>query len=380
MSNPPSPKLQYQPRRNWRNDAGHRWHRFASRFTRENVVSHLKTIAWVIPLTMLIWIYAEREQVDTPEDVAVPFELFSADRSRVVSLKPPQDKNLILKLQGPRAKLSDVVAKLHGGLLPTGLRIEVPAAGGDLHEYFVDALPLVKNQKIFVDSGVSVLGCQPAKLAVLEDSYVEREAKVVRPPDVTNVVATFDPPTVKVKGPLMVLTRAEKAPRAESPGKLVLYGDLHDEAMKPAGHYEPKEVVLRRPPELEDERVSISGPTTIRASVDVRPADKTLLIRSMPVTLDVTDSLWDKYAVTDFKGVLQNVTVTGPPEIIDAMQKPDFEPKPKARVVVTPQDAGDRRSKPVAWDMPEGVKVIDADKNRTVEFRLVDKSTVTPGL
>jgi len=273
-----------------------------------------------------------------------------------------------------------VVAKLHGGLLPQGLRIEVPTSG-EITEHFLDTLPLVKDQKIFIDSGVSVLKCQPAKLKVLEDALVERDARVVRPPDLTNVGATFKPETVKVKGPLSVLQRAEKVLRAENPGRLVLYADLHDESIKPAGHYEVKDVQLRRPPELEDERVSISGPTMISASVDVRPADKTLPIRSMPVTLDVTDGMWDKYAVTDFKGVLQNVTVVGPPDVIDAMQRPDFEPKPKARVVLTPQDAGgDRRSKPVLYDLPKGIEVIEADKNRTVEFRLVDKSTLTPPL
>src|SRR6478735_8471482 len=101
MSIPPSTKLEIQPRkaRQWRSDASSRWQRFVSRFTRENVISHLKTLAWVVPLTLLIWIYAEREQVDTPEDVAVPFELFSVDRGRVVSLPAPQDKNLILTLQ-----------------------------------------------------------------------------------------------------------------------------------------------------------------------------------------------------------------------------------------------------------------------------------------
>src|SRR5262249_53337059 len=139
-------------------------------------------------------------------------ELYSVDRGRVVSLKPPQDKNLILKLQGPRARLSDVVAKLHGGVLPQGLRLEVPTSG-ETADHFVDTLPLVKNQKIFIDSGVSVLRSQPDKITVQEDSLVERDAKVVRPPDVTNVGATFEPATVKVKGPLSVLMRAEKVAR-----------------------------------------------------------------------------------------------------------------------------------------------------------------------
>ena len=79
--------LSYQPRkqRQWRVEAAAEWHRFASRFTREAVISNLKTLAWVVPLTLLIWIYAEREQVASMKDVAVPFDLVSVDPNAVVS-------------------------------------------------------------------------------------------------------------------------------------------------------------------------------------------------------------------------------------------------------------------------------------------------------
>src|SRR5215211_3341785 len=87
---PSSPLPYASAARSWRDDVSAEWSRFASGFTRENVVSNLKTLAWVIPLTLLIWIYAEREQVAPAKDVAVPFELQSVDTDRVVSLKPPQ--------------------------------------------------------------------------------------------------------------------------------------------------------------------------------------------------------------------------------------------------------------------------------------------------
>src|SRR5438874_2507390 len=115
--------LSYQPRkqRQWRVEAAAEWHRFASRFTREAVISNLKTLAWVVPLTLLIWIYAEREQVASMKDVAVPFDLVSVDPNAVVSVRSPADKNLILELQGPQARLQDVLAKLQRGSNPAGL-------------------------------------------------------------------------------------------------------------------------------------------------------------------------------------------------------------------------------------------------------------------
>src|SRR4051812_47853617 len=151
-----STPLPYGNGRTWRDDVSAEWSRFAAGFTRENIVSNLKTLAWVIPLTLLIWIYAEREQVAPAKDVAVPFELVTVDTDRVVSLKPPQDKNLVLELQGPQARLQEVLTKLRGGTMPQGLRIEVPTSLEVNREHRLDTLGLVRSQKIFIDNGVTV--------------------------------------------------------------------------------------------------------------------------------------------------------------------------------------------------------------------------------
>src|SRR5438094_5206075 len=109
--NSPTPKknvLEY-----WRDSTVSELRRWRENVTREQVISNLKTLAWVIPLTLLIWIYAEREQVGTMKDVSVPFEL-ATDPNRSVSLaetRPPQDKNLILEIQGPQARLQEVKQK-----------------------------------------------------------------------------------------------------------------------------------------------------------------------------------------------------------------------------------------------------------------------------
>src|SRR5678815_3677884 len=100
----------------WRDDVSAEWHRFRNSLTRENLIAKAKTLAWVAPLTLLIWIYAEREQVAEYKDEPVPFELVNNDDSRYVSLK--QDENLILNLTGPRARVNDVLNKLRGGRDP----------------------------------------------------------------------------------------------------------------------------------------------------------------------------------------------------------------------------------------------------------------------
>src|SRR3954464_14096511 len=116
-------KLSY---RSWRDDVSAEWVRFRSRLTRDNIISNLKTLAWVVPLTLLIWIWAEREQVQPAKDVVVPFELTSVDANRVITLKGSQDSNLVLELSGPQARLQELLNRLHGGAMPQGLKLEVP--------------------------------------------------------------------------------------------------------------------------------------------------------------------------------------------------------------------------------------------------------------
>jgi hypothetical protein len=381
------PPISYEPRpprtRSWRDDISAEWARFTAGFTRETIVSNLKTLAWVIPLTLLIWIWAEREQVATSKDEPVPFELVNNSPDRVVMLRFPADKNLVLELQGPQGRLQEVLNKLSGANKPQALRIEVPANALELNrETSLDALMLVRQQRIFADNGITVLGCQPPRLLVVVDPVVEHNARIMVPPEIRNVDATFDPPTVKVRGPLSELTRVER----NSPGgMLAVYADLHEVQNNKPGTYQLSDVPLRRPADLDPDRVSIVSLPHIRANVTVREADKQLLIRSMPISVDSPDGLLDKYKVVwehPSAPVLQNITVTGPPETIENMERPEFEPKPKARLEVTQQDAlgGERRSRVVKYDLPEGVNVVEEDKNRTIEFRLVDKSTLPPSL
>jgi hypothetical protein len=362
-------KLTY---RSWRDDVSAEWARFRGGLTRDNIVSNLKTLAWVVPLTLLIWIWAEREQVQPLKDVTVPFELISVDPNRVIRNKSG-DSNLVLELSGPQARLHELKNKLSGGIMPRGLRLEVPTTFGVNQDHVLRTIDLVNNQQIFRDYGVIVGSVQPARIEVSIDELVDREAKIVVPPTVTNVDATFDPPTVKIRGPLGLLNRAAQAQR----GQLVVYAVADAWPRTPGAHQVPN-VVLIAPDELKDDRVRINdAQAKISATLDVRQADKTYRWDSMPVSVDWPFGSTSKYDVVIERPAVQNVTLVGPPEVIDAMQKPDFEPQPKARLVITRADllaVGERRTKVVQYDLPKGVDVSPEDMKKTVEFRISERA------
>src|SRR6476620_6002219 len=76
--------------------------------TREQFTNFLKNLVWVAPLTLLIWVYAEREQTVTLGPVTFPIEVRTTDANKLVTLRKPQDKNVVVELSGPRARLDRV--------------------------------------------------------------------------------------------------------------------------------------------------------------------------------------------------------------------------------------------------------------------------------
>ena len=136
------------------------------------------------------------------------------------------------------------------------------------------------------------------------------------------------------------------------------------------------------PDDLKDDRVRINeAHVKVSASVDVRQSDKTWLNPSMTITIDQPVGTDDKYKIVIDRPAVQNVTFVGPPDIIDAIQKRDFEPQPKARLVITAADLLTLgiHTKVVQYDLPDGVHVTPEDRKKTVEFKVVDRAaTGTP--
>src|SRR5258706_5315713 len=71
-------------------------------------VNFLQNLIWVVPLTLLIWIYAGREQTVTLSTEPVSIDVRTNDHNRIVTLRLPRDKNIIVELSCPRAQLDRV--------------------------------------------------------------------------------------------------------------------------------------------------------------------------------------------------------------------------------------------------------------------------------
>ena len=182
------------PRRPWR------------AITRDNLVDWLRTLAWVVPLTLLVWIWAERQQLArTPSPVAIPVTLQANSGDVVVHVLSPADGNVMAELSGPQTALDEARNLISN---PTsGQRVIINVDGNATRgRHEVSALA-IEDSPIFTSRGVSVLNATPGQITYSVEKIVEANLPVQMPADVTNLdgVAAFDPPTVKFRGPQSLL-------------------------------------------------------------------------------------------------------------------------------------------------------------------------------
>jgi hypothetical protein len=348
-----------------------RW--LAETFSAEKMIDMLKQLAWVVPLTLLIWIYAEREQIATLPNETIPFQLVSPDPGNMaVELMPKQqDSNVVVELQGPRARLQNVLQRLRGGTQLQGLRLEIDRnlAPG---EHTLPTSQLVGNNPIFTQNGITVTRTQPERLHVLVDPIVDREARVLPPPGVTTLdpATRFEPPTVKLRGPATLLDRAKN----EAGGTLSVYARIPDELLRTPGEKDAHKLALELPQSLSEERVTLLR-QDVEGTLHVRASDTTYEMPAMTVSLDQPKSVSDKYVV-DYTTSLPSVTLIGPKDKIDQVSDPNYQQKPYAQLRVTSADVGKeglkRRLRFV--DLPPGVRVSEKDEQREIAFTVKPKS------
>lgn len=338
-------------------------------FSREQIVSAVKTLLWVAPLTVLIWVYAEREQLTTDPGVAFPIDVHLSNNDRTVMLLEPREKIIIADLTGPRASIDQVKREIAPRADGPAVRIEIDQSlsTGQPHELQTAG----QINSIFQQYGVTVSNCKPPLLRVFVDEKIELEISVRLPPDISNLegAPVFDPPAVKVRGPKRSLANAE------ADGRLEVFADVAKlEALKTPGTHELKDVPLLY--RFGDDAITINT-SKVDATLRVKQSDETYDYPAMAVFEMISKDLSDKYAV-EYNPILNNVTLVGPPDLINELKRPDSPRQPKAYFEVSRDDlpAGETRVKRARYDLPPGVSVAPKDAQREITFKLVDRGVL----
>jgi hypothetical protein len=330
--------------------------------TRANFNAFLKTMAWVAPLTILIWVYAEREGTATQPDVEIHVGVEQMP-NRVLTVLYPPDKGFVLELSGPRTRIEHV-----NDMINRNFTIK-PILAEDTPTPFSTQVPvtsLIGNITEFKNEGISVIRCVPEYMTVSVDTLVQKELPVRLGAGATNIVqATFNPPTIKVSGASEAM---KKLPMVDGQPAVIV-----DVANLPSAHT-PGQHADQTVALVPVDGVSFSNDNVL-ATFNVEEQDVELPVPGSEISVQLLNpgDFGDRYKIT-YDGILGGtVKLTGPSEGIDAVKKG----KLIGVLDLTDAKAGADQNKDVrivlldSLTLPDGVHV-SPDTNLTIKY------TITP--
>lgn len=340
-------------------------------FTREKVVGFARTLVYVVPLTILIWVYAEREQIATATDVSVSIDVRAAQPGKLASLQYPAERGLTVEMEGPRSKLEalrqELMTENNGTLV-----LDIDSGPGTVN---LSTARLLSDQPMFKTAGVKVTAAVPSDVTVKIDDVVTRDLTVVAAPGLDfEGTPAFVPPTVKVQGPKSALDRITVLDASGQPAMAVPIP--HAGGNTTPGQHDDVEVPIPRPEAGTEGATAVTfTPAAVKTSYRIRDgATDSYLLPSIPVDLVAPAPFLDEYRA-QFPATLANVTVRGTPELIQSLKRGTLQRRPKALLELSPDDlpTNTTRKRRLRFDLPEGLTVSPQDQGREVEFTLIHR-------
>jgi hypothetical protein len=342
--------------------AAEEMHRFQEGFTRQNVVSFLKTLVWVVPLTLLIWIYAEQEQQISLSNVSASIQIKSTDPARTVTLLSPPEKVIELDLWGPRSSL-DRIQDYLATTVPLDIDIDPSLSIG---EHDIQTLPRIENDSRFKNLGITVVKASPENLSVYVDVLETVEIPVEAPAGLLTVQnAIFTPPTVKITGPSQALDRIK-----QEKGHLSAVADIANlPLLNSPGQHAPITVSLI-PPDSSD-GIGLSQ-STVQATLTVKESDVTTTVSNLPICLLAPNFVLDNYKFSFDPKIYPAVKLIGPPDKIDQIVSGEVKPI-AAMEIGDDDDAKNPRSKSLMiLNLPAGVRLAPGE-NPEAAFTVTER-------
>src|SRR4051812_8943976 len=144
----------------------------------------LKTLGWVAPLTILIWIYAERQQTED-KVLEIPIDISINASDRIVMVKDPPDRKVVATLNGPRNGIQRVM-----DALTAHERIQITLDGrlSSGEQPIPNTTGLIANSPLLLQNGVSIRDITPRFLRVQVDDMKKQMLPIVHTGDVKNLV------------------------------------------------------------------------------------------------------------------------------------------------------------------------------------------------
>lgn len=308
-----------------------RWQRF---FSRDNLQDLAKTLAIVVPVTLLIWGWAEREQVQEKN-----FRVTLRPIARSDQIARVERPNVEITLSGPNSGLDAFARRLREE--NSEIAVESPRVDTSVKEETrtVNVSDLLADQKLIRDAGLTVKGGTDVEFVI--DKVEERPIEIRRPADLNLEVAT-EPATAILKGP-----RAAMAELPVDAYAVLAPTNLAElKAMTTPGTTKRiADVPIRLAFATTDRAITLTPERVVSATFTAPEAleDRSVINYFVAVRADIPLDLLQK-RVRDNKpaivvtGNLQGIAVIGPRDVVAKVDSEEFKKQVFARITLTRDD------------------------------------------
>ena len=309
------------------------WSRVGPRIgSRQRTKEILSTLLIVVPLTLLIWIYAERAQ-DVKDTAEITPRVAMTEPTLIATVVSPPSGALALDLESPKALIDQLKKQLAERAMDNSLTLTLPPALTHVGQQNVDIANTLNNDPLILNSGVSITKATPPLMTVTVDPLSTRTLPVAVPPDLARSLqsVSFDPPTVTVRGP---------KPRVDAlfPGDATVFIDTANRAsdFTTAGTRTIEVPLVTLP--LES-RVTIS-PKKVKMTVEIGARDRDYTIPNVPIVVQKLLSLEKTQVVVKGPPLVQNVHIHGPASLISRFEGSNPQCRLTAVLRISPDDVG----------------------------------------
>jgi hypothetical protein len=317
--------------------------------TKISPLAVLRTAVIVSLVSVLIWIVAEGESLST-ERFEVVVRLVSD--SGEIAMRPVSDGGwtgrVILEIEGSTAEVSRLREALRD---PIGLNpgdAEIPVEPG---QHSLDLAEVLRQSDVFVGSGVTLSSVEPETASVLVDRVEWQEFDVdVNIPDLASASSPVaDPRRVRVLVPSML---ADEISAVRS-----LSANLTSEQVAGLKVGE-RNVVLNVPVDLPE---SLAGrpfvrvqPDRVSVTVTLENREDSITLSNVPVQIRRPAFEAERWTVQvdPANHLLQNVTVTGPSDLIEQIRNQQLTIFASVVLTLDDRDAGITQKEATFTDLP----------------------------
>jgi hypothetical protein len=328
-------------------------------FSADNLRETAKTLAIVAVVTLFIWGWAEREQVQEKSFTVTLRPITPADQ--YASIKQP---NVSITLSGPNGGIEEFAKRMSEGSAELSVVVpRVDASKGEVTKP-MNVADLLGDQKFIRDAGLTVKGGTQVEFVI--DQMREQPIDVQVPAELKLLTVTAEPATVMIRGPRLELQKLPSdAAAVLAPPNIAELRKLTTPGSKKVLTDVP--IKLNFVPDSQAVQLVQSSVATVTFSVPLALEDRATINYFVAPRFDIPADSMNR-RVRDGKpaivvtGSLQGLAVVGPRDVVAKVDSEDFKRQVFARILITRDnlldlDAGKTIEVTPEILLPPGVRV-----------------------